>query len=170
MSYQNVGPFLPIAFVLPDDPKVRQQYVEKRETDTALYLNQREIGSYYVSSEYVNGQQWKVDSNPSVQAFRKVINFGALPNATTKSVAHGITFNINSVVTRLYAVATHPAPAPPTPYDPAQQLFLPLPYSDPTNLLNCIALNADGTNINITTGSNRTAYTVCYVVIEYLKG
>ena len=164
------APFLPPAFVLPDDPKLRQQYVEKRENDTALYLNQREIGSYYISGEIINGQQWlTAAAGKTVQAFRKVINFGALPNATTKSVAHGVTFNSSSVMTRMYATATHPAPAPPTAYNPAQQLFIPIPYASPT-LNQCIALNADGTNINITTAIDYSTYTVCYVVIEYLKG
>lgn len=161
MSYRNVAPFLPISFVLPDDPHSRQQYVEKRETDTALYLNQREIGTYFVgSSEYINGQQWTVGSSPSVQAFRKVINFGALPNATTKSVAHGIIFTATSSLTRIYAAATR--------YIPSLSM-IPLPYAHPTSNL-CIALNADATNINVITASDYSAYTTCYVVIEYLKG
>lgn len=159
-SPRYIAPFLPISFVLPDDPNLRQQVVEKRETDTALYLNQREIGNYYISSEIVNGQQWLTSgAGKTIQAFRKVINFGALPNAGSKSVPHGITFSTDSVVTRLYAAASKQS----------TMNYIPIPYASPT-LNECIALKADGTNITITTAIDYSAYTVCYVVIEYLKG
>jgi hypothetical protein len=156
----NKAPFLPISFVLPQKPEDWAYWIINREVETATFLNQRDIGTYY-PSEVVNGQQWITTSaQKPYQAFRKVINFGTLPNATTKSVAHGITFTTGSVVTRLYGVATNPV---------STFSYLPLPYASPT-LNQCIALNADGTNINIITGIDRTAYTVCYVVIEYLKG
>ena len=163
-SSQPNAPFLPVNFVLPPNGESRDYLIQKREADTAIFLNQRDISNYY-PTEIINGQQWYM-SSPPVQAFRKVINFGALPNATTKTVAHGITFNINSVVTRLYGGATSPS-APP--YSASSQLFIPLPFAHPTSS-NCIALKADGTNIYVITGIDYSAYTTCYIVIEYLKG
>lgn len=152
-------PFLPINVVLPEPGEARDYFLQKREADTAIMINQRDIANYY-PTEILNGQQWYL-SSPPVQAFRKVINFGALPNNTTTSVAHGINFTTGSALTRLYGAATNPTSM--------SLSYLPLPYAHPT-ASNSIALNADGTNINIITGTNYSAYTICYVVIEYLKG
>ena len=59
--------------------------------------------------------------------------------------------------TRLYGAATDPSTS-----------FLPIPFAHPT-AANNIALSADATNVSITTGSDRTGYTACYVVLEYIK-
>ena len=90
--------------------------------------------------------------------YRKVIDFGALPNTATTSVAHGISFDASSTLTHLYAAAT----------DPVNFIYLPIPYASPT-LANNIEIYLDATNVNIITGSNRAAFTICYVVIEWLK-
>src|SRR5678815_1473821 len=77
----------------------------------ALVVNIKDSG-YYVLTEFVNGQAFF--PNPLLssttqqapvfrQVFRKVINFGALPNAGTKSVAHGIDINSTFTFTRIYA-------------------------------------------------------------------
>ena len=47
----------------------------------------------YSTSESDTGMRW-IDSKP---IYRKVVNFGALPNASTKAVNHGIS-NLNTVV------------------------------------------------------------------------
>jgi len=132
----------------------------------AVALNIKDTG-YYDTSEFVNGQSFfpnpAYNSTTAVkpamrQVFRKVVNFGALPNTALKSVAHGLTVTTGFTVTRVYGAAT----------DPAATIFLPIPYSSPV-LANNIELNVGATNVNITTGSDRTAYTVTYVVFEYLK-
>lgn len=132
----------------------------------ALAVNTKDTG-YYPLFEMVNSQLWFPDptatsaSTPQPnyrQVVRKVINFGTLPNTGTTSVAHGITFTTKSRMTRLYGTAI----------DPLNRLYLPLPYASPT-AANNIELNCDATNVNVITGSNRTAYTVCYIVIEYIK-
>lgn len=88
--------------------------------------------------------------------YRKIINFGALPNATAKSVNHNIS-NINTI-TFLQGVATYTTNGTAYP--------IPFSSSDPTNN---IALTANNTAITITTGSNRSAITQCYVILEYTK-
>lgn len=129
-----------------------------------LVLNTKDTGKY-VTQEFVNGQQFF--ANPSLssttqqnptprQVYRKVINFGALPNAATKSTAHGITMDANFSITRLYGAATNPNTS-----------FIPLPYAH-TTAANSITLNADTTNINVTTGIDYTAYTTTYIIIEYI--
>lgn len=95
--------------------------------------------------------------------YRKVIYFGALPGAgATISVPHGITITAGSTfsITRIYGAATNPT----------TMKFIPLPYADPSGGFSGITLNADATNVNITTGStNWSAYTITYVILEYLK-
>jgi hypothetical protein len=132
----------------------------------ALALNTKDTG-YYPLFEMVNSQLWFPDPTATSattpqpnyrQVVRKVINFGILPNTGTTSVVHGITFTAASRATRIYGIAI----------DPVALSYLPLPYASPT-AANNIELNCDGTNVNVITGSNRTAYTVCYVIIEYIK-
>lgn len=124
-------------------------------------VNGKDTGIYALT-EFVNSQAYYIGANSSqpISVFRKVINFGTLPNTGNKTVAHNITINANQnfTFTRIYGVAT----------DPVNFVYLPLPYSSPV-LANNIELQVTQTNISITTGSNRTAFTRCYVVVEYLK-
>lgn len=132
----------------------------------SLVLNTKDTGIYDLT-EFVNGQVFF--ANPTLnsttpqsptprQAYRLLINFGALPNATTKSVAHGLTLQSNWSVTRIYGAATNPSTS-----------FIPIPYASATDVAHNIELNMDATNINIITGSDYSAYTTCYVIVEYLK-
>jgi hypothetical protein len=134
----------------------------------ALTINGKDIGSY-VQLEGVSGQTFF--SNPSLssvtstqptarQVYRKVINFGALPNAginPLKSVPHGLTITPATTLTRLYGASTRPGVG-----------FIPLPYSSSV-AGDIIELSMDATNINITTSSNKSLYTVTYIIIEILK-
>lgn len=133
----------------------------------AINLNLKDTGIYDLS-EFVNGQTYFSDPTLSSQTritpaprqvFRKVINFGALPNAATKSVAHGLTINAATRFTRIYATAS----------DTTGFNYVPIPYASASAVANNIELNVDVTNVNITTGSNRTNFNVCYVILEYLK-
>lgn len=124
-------------------------------------VNGKDTGIYSFT-EFINSQGYYISSNSSqpISVFRKLINFGALPDTGNKPVAHNIPINANQdfTFTRIYGVAT----------DPVNFVYLPLPYASPTPANN-IELQVTDTNISITTGSNRTAFTRCYVVVEYLK-
>lgn len=132
----------------------------------SLAVNTREAALYPLQ-EFVTGQVFF--PNPSLNSssattpvfrptYRKVINFGALPNAGTKSVAHNIPITSGYTFTHIYGAAS----------DTTGNNYIPLPYASPT-LVNNIELNVDATNINIITGSNRSNFTVTYVIVEYLK-
>lgn len=131
----------------------------------AIVLNLKESG-YYYPQEFVCGQLYfpnpaltsSTSSNPVFrQVFRRVINFGALLNSATKSLPHGITIQSSFSFTRIYGCAS----------DPVAKTYIPLPYVDAAG--NNISIDVDATNVNITTTSNRTNYTIVYCVIEYLK-
>jgi hypothetical protein len=132
----------------------------------SLALNIKDTGMYN-TSQFINGQIYFPNpalnsSTPTTpdfrQVYRLVINFGALPNTTTKTVPHGITITDQTTFTRIYATAS----------DTTGNTFIPIPYASLT-LVNVVEINVDATNVNITTGIDRTNYNVCYVVLEYLQ-
>ncbi len=150
-------------------PEFKEFLVRLRQSinDIAMVLNIKDTG-YYVDQEFVNGQAFfpnpaLTSLTPQVpelrQVFRKVINFGTLPNTGTTNVAHGIDIvaAVAFTFTRIYGAATDPNTA-----------FIPLPYASPTDADN-IELSVDATNVIITTGSDRTGFTTTYVVLEYIK-
>lgn len=116
-------------------------------------LNQIKIGinnsTTYSTSEIVIGE-WL-----GKPLYRKVINFGSLPNNTAKNVAHGIS-NIG-VVVRLggYAVTSGT-------YFP-----LPLQYRGADSNYN-VDLVCTAENVRMTSNTDRTSYTA-YVILEYTK-
>jgi len=172
----NKGLFVPTTNIW-DPTEILSLNIEPafRETLVRLYQNLNRLAiavgqketAYYPLIEMVTGQQFF--ANPAFTSqtstvpfyrstFRKTINFGALPNTATKSVAHGIAFNSGYTVTRIYGAAS----------DTTGLNYIPLPYASPT-LIHNIELNLDGTNVNIITGSNRSNFNVTYVILEYMK-
>ena len=130
----------------------------------AFILNTSAAG-YFPLTEYVNNEIYFPDpslssSTPQApvwrQVFRNVVNFGALPNTATKSVAHGLDITSGYSVVHLYGGATNPSTS-----------FIPLPFVGAAG--GSIELNFDATNVNIITTDDKTAYTRCFVVMEYIK-
>lgn len=159
---KNIGLFIPTTNVWDTD-------LDDEELQIRLYqnlslmantINLKDSG-YYSQQEFVNGQAYFPDptlssGTPTVpvyrQVFRKVVDFGALPNAATKSVAHGISITNTFSFTRIYAAAS----------DPIALLYFPIPG-------NGVNITVDVANVNITTTVNLSSYTKCYVVLEYIK-
>ena len=159
----NPNNLLPTSYVIPDDLEQKNIKLRQYLNQIATALNTKDSG-IYDATETITGQSFlplfstQTQSNVTYRTvFRKVIDFGALPAAGTKSVAHGITFGSTFSVTKIYGAATDPSSS-----------FLPLPYASPT-LTNNIELNLDATNVNVIVGTNRSAYTRCFVVVEYIK-
>lgn len=134
--------------------------------DYAAAINVKDTGIYDLV-EFVNGQIFF--PNPALnsttpqpptfrQVFRIVINFGTLPNNMTKPVAHGLTIDANTSFTAIYATATKPT---------APQLAFPIPNTSITG--NITYIYVDNTNVNIATNYDATDFTICYVVLEYIK-
>ena len=159
------GAYLPTTFIFDPDNPAQLRWILN---DMAIVINSKETG-IYTKTEFVTGKTWFPDPALSSQTpkkpiermvFRKVIDFGALPNAATKTVAHGITFPaVNTFsATHIYGATT----------DPTGGSYLPLPYAAITDNQN-IELSFDNTDVIITTGINRVAYTKTYVVFEFIK-
>lgn len=170
----NYGISLTTTFLFDvDDIQELEIKPEFKETLIRLYmnlnrmllaLNKKENG-YYPLNQILSGQQFFPNPSASYleqsnyrEVFRLVINFGALPNATTKSVPHNIAINAGVSFTHIYGTAT----------DPVNFNYIPLPYASPT-LIDNIELKVDATNVTVITGINRTAFTETYIVLDFMK-
>jgi hypothetical protein len=164
----NPNNFLQQNYIIPEDPEQKDLKLRQYLNEIATATNTKDSG-IYDAIETITGQQFLPTFSTSTASnlnyrtvFRKVINFGALPNATSKSVAHGIDFGTvpggtDFSGTTIYGSATRPGVS-----------WIPLPFSSPTLNLN-ISLEITATNVVIITGVDRTAYTRSFVVIEYIK-
>lgn len=159
----SIQSFIPNDLIIPDDFSEAKLILTDYLRNVIDALNDKEIGQYN-TVELVTGQNWFTpgDANVLRGVYRKVINFGTLPNTTTTSVAHGITTTQNTVFTRIYGTATDPGATTIT-------SAIPLPYVDPSALANGILLNVDATNVNVTTAADYSAYTNTFIVLEYIQ-
>ncbi len=132
----------------------------------ANVVNVKETGQYTNMFPTVTNSQWfpnpVLNSNSPTtptqrNVFRTTINFGALPNTATKSVAHNITCTTAVTFTRIEATAS----------DTTGLTYIPIPYVSNVSG-NPVEISVDATNVNITTVANMTNYNICYVVLEYL--
>lgn len=163
---QLLESYVPVYDAAPEKWEDARAFLVEHLKKISNAVNVRTIG-WYLDQELLAGNAFipgaNIAGNASPQQFRQVlrmvVNFGPLPNAGTKSVPHGIVFNSNFTLINLYAAAT----------DPIALIGFPIPYADPIALINAVALTIDSTNVNITTGTNKTNFTRCYVVIEYLQ-
>ena len=104
----------------------------------------------YSTEEQVVGT-W-IDGKP---IYRKVIDFGALPNSTLKQVPHGIS-DIDAIVSFNGVTFAKNKTATPIPYV----------YTDP---INTVSLFLEGKNVCIQTFGDKTSYINTYVTLEYTK-
>lgn len=145
---------LPISIELPEDQKEFRFKVNDLYQKIASSVNAKE-GGLYVPEEKTTGQQYFDILNPqkNKNVYRMVVDFGALPNTTSKSVAHNIIgWDENFRLTRSYGAAT----------DPVAFEGLPIPNDG-------ILLLINSTNVIVTTTSDRTSFTETTIVIEYTK-
>lgn len=180
MAGQNKGYFLPTTqswdstelYEADVNSKKFKELIVRMSQNLGLMaqqVNQKSSG-VYDTQEFASGDTFfPSPSNSSAGStfaaprpvFRKVINMlptGNLPNAGTLTVAHGLTLPSNFIGVELRGTATNSSGTS----------MIPLPYASPT-AANNIELSLDATNVYIITGSDRTSYTRCYVVIEFLK-
>jgi|TARA_R100000501_G_C2565811_1_gene74632 hypothetical protein len=154
-------------YIIPEDESEKDLKLRQYLNNIATATNTKDSG-IYDGTETITGQRFlptfssDTGSNATYRSvFRIVVDTGALANTGTTSIAHGITTQASYSLVKMYGAATDPGASTWT-------AVLPLPYAHPT-AANNIALDADATNINITTGSNRSAFTRSFVVLEYIQ-
>jgi len=139
----------------------------KNVNSIATTLNRKTNGTHALV-EFLSGNRFfpnpdyssKTNNAPDYRSeFRLVINFGALPNsASTKSVAHGLTFNSKTLFTGVYGVAS----------DTTSYNYIPIPYATST-AANIVEINVDSTNVNIKVGKDMSAFDKVIVILSYLR-
>lgn len=138
--------------------KKTSQYIEGGASISNVYGTSQSNG---YSQDYINGLEtystseqrigtW-IDGKP---VYRKVINFGALPNASTKSVSHNIS-NLGTILD-IKGTGTNGS------------FWFKFPHVVQDTPTNGIEINVSTTLIYIKTGSDRSAYSA-YVTLEYTK-
>lgn len=105
----------------------------------------------YSTEETFTGKYW-IDGK---KIYRKVINTGELPNANGKTINHNIS-NIDNILNINGWT-----------YRNTDNVFLPLPNAASDNT--SITCYSNKTNIAIVTYSDRSSFTISYVIIEYTK-
>jgi hypothetical protein len=105
---------------------------------------------HYSTSEVDTGVKW-TDGSKSI--YRKTISTGAMPNATTKNVAHGIS-GMTAIVGWVWSA------------DNGSTAFLPVGYADFNFGL---WMYATDTNIVIVSNYNWSSLTNGYVTVWYIK-
>lgn len=150
--------YIPPSVIFPEDPKLFRNVLTEKYQRLVEGVNDKEIG-HYNTTELLNGQLFFTDGDATKYRYvlRKVIDFGALPNTGTKTVAHGITWNANTRFTRIYGTATDPSTR-----------AIPLPYVD-TTAGSSIELSVDATNVEVVTAADYTGYTTTYIILEYVQ-
>ena len=116
-----------------------------KSTDSAISIGEE---TEYSTSEKIVGS-W-IDGKP---IYQKTINFGSLPNASDKSVAHGIS-SIGYVVDIKGTAKS------------GSSYSLINDVNTTTNIINRVYV--DATNVTIQTKNDRTAWTA-YITIQYTK-
>ena len=132
---------------LQHDYKVTgKDYVETEGGDTPAG------GISYSTEEQDTGLKW-IDDKP---VYQKVISAGALPNATSSTVAHGIT----GLDTLIWAIGCSGSEA---------GNHVPIPYTNVSAASGQASFYVSATNIIITTGENMSQYINTYFVLQYTK-
>ena len=137
------------------------------QLDDYAWLNVQEIGIvgglntppdlFHEEEFLIPGRYWQ-DPNSLTDyypVYRLKVDIGTLPNATNKSVAHGIT-NFHMYSLTVYGNANDGTN------------ILPLPFIDANNVIYQVRLLITATNVVVSTGADRTAMTG-YVILEYSK-
>lgn len=151
LSYEEIPSELP-ADPVSDGVKVLTATTESGET--VLSWEDSTSGLDYSTTEQNTGVKW-IDGK---DIYRKVIELGALPNNTTKTVAHGIT-NISRFI-RIVGVANSTADTTAIP--------IPLVY-DSNNASNNTSMKVNDTNVLLETRTDRSGFNECYAILFYTK-
>lgn len=110
------------------------------------------FGGNYSTTEVNTGYTW-IDGK---KIYKKTIFFGALPNSTSKSVAHGITGL--SYIVNWHGMTTRTG----------DNIFRPLPLVSPASATTQAIVEFDGTYVYIYAGNDRSAY-AAYITLYYTK-
>ncbi len=170
-TYQSL---IPTTQVWPQEFEDYRRIHDDKWIQMALSLNAKVIGTF-ASFPQATGKSYQ---NPTIleqrdSSYRIVLYGGPLPNAGVLTIPHGIQVTSNTVMLPLYGSATTPgtpADPPPAVTPVTGALFIPLPYINTLAPGDSVQLDADETNVYVTTTTaNYVGYTKVVIVVEWLE-
>jgi hypothetical protein len=155
--------FIDEGIILPETDSQDFPVVLKNRFEEISYLLNRKIEGTFSSEESLTGQRLVLDSNPpgviGNEIFRRVIDFGSLPNSSTKKVPHYIAITEDLAITKLYGTATRQG---------TTGTFAALTFPQKTNVYR-VDLEMDGIEVKVVTNYDLSLYLRCFIFIEYVK-
>lgn len=155
--------YVPVYDAVPESWEEAKPFIVEVLKKMSNAINIREIG-WLLDEELLTGKAFipgpvVPGNNPGIyrQVFRKVIDFGPLPDNSTKTVPHGIVFDANFTLIQLWGSAT----------DPTGLVAIPLPFVGQT-VATSIALLMNSTDIIVTTHDVKSQFSRVFIFIEYL--
>ena len=144
------------------DEKDLQMNLYRKMQEVIAALNKKDTALYDLSESFSCGQ-WYVNAaiNQEKGIYRKVIDFGALPNTVLKTVAHELNIDETGAIQPITAdwkIIIKNGMA----FDPINIIWYPI--SNPT-----ISMEITTTDIEITTTADLSAYTECEIILLYTK-
>lgn len=118
--------------------------------DGVIYTPTPFIPKDYSASEQDTGLKW-IDGRA---IYTKTVDFGALPNNTSKDVAHGIT-DLDFIISISGGAKS-------------SQYYIPLPYAT-YPVSDVLQIYADDTNISAVSHTDHSGYTESYITLVYVK-
>lgn len=117
--------------------------------------------NYASSTEtIISGKYFESTAGLYKPMYRKIVDVGFLPNASTKNVSHGL--NILDIVEPSLLLSGRA-------YKSSEKSFIPLPYSSPAATSSSIAIAVNSNNISVDTGISFWADWLGVTVLEYAK-
>lgn len=162
--------FIQESYIFPEnDPAEYDVKLRQYLNRISSAVNTKDSG-LYTDEEIITGQKFLpifgTDGSTSLvyrDVFRKVIDFGALPDTTTKTVPHGISTTQDYSIVRFYGSATNPGVT-------VLSAGLSLPYVNVTTPTDGVQLDIFTNDISITTTtSNYTSFIRTFITLEYIK-
>ena len=141
---------------VPKEWEEAQNFLNWYLTQTTNFLNSKSIGIY--SNQIIPSGKQVYVSSKSYDALRTTIVFGALPNATTRRVAHNLEVDASFRILNIYLTANNTS---------AFEYFCLQYYSIASA---DIVVNMDDTYVYVTTKSNYSAYNEALIIVEFVTG
>lgn len=161
---QEFESYVPVYDAIPEKWEDAQPFLVEQLKKISNAVNIREIG-WLLDEELLSGKAFipsAINNTGEMQQFRtvlrKVIDFGALPDSSTKTVPHGIVVNDNFTLIDLWGAAT----------DPNGLVSIPLPFVAQT-VATSISLFMNSTDVIVTTHDVKSQFNRCFIFIEYCQ-
>lgn len=147
---------VPENYVFPQNDEIQYDAELRRSLRRiSTAVNNKESALYIPFEIYTGGSFIPATSNNNEgirdrPIFRAVVNFGALPNNSTKSVAHNLSLGGNVSFLKIYGAASQ------------------LTNDNFTSAISLGNISVNPTQVMITTTSDLSAY-IAFIILEYVR-